>query len=305
MFPERTVFVDLFGGGGAITSAALEYKQDTLFECFKFDKVVYNEVNKLVYTLYSAFIRGEITKEQVSGYVSREAFYDVKNNTDKYPTLQAAIILFVWSFNNAFGSYIFPSREKTKEQSNDVCARFENGRLSLLAKHNIDTSKLETFNEDYHSVSISSNAVVYCDIPYYRTCDYGNVGNVKEITYFRHQTDAESQNCTNISEQLDCKVGCREKHAFTNCYHKGRHYDKVFMFDYDKFYEWALGQDYPVFVSEYNMPSEFECVGEWQRATTGNGMISAENAPIERLYWNGKGLGVVGKGNGLVKGGNK
>jgi hypothetical protein len=292
MFPEKKVFVDLFGGGGAITSAALEYKQDTLFECFKFDKVIYNEINKLVYTLYSAFIRGEIDPADVNMYVTRKMFYEIKED-ESYNTLEKAIILFVWSFCGNMNVYIRNDSCETDEYLREIEYRIETHRSSLIKKHTIDTYKLDTFNKDYRCIPIPNNAIVYCDIPYSGTSDYGDVGDSKKITRFSHNSDKDSQICINISEQLDCKVGCRDKHAFTNCEHKGRHYDKVFVFDYDKFYEWALGQDCPVFVSEYNMPDKFECVGEWQRATFGNGTISAENAPIEKLYWNGKGLGVV------------
>lgn len=36
----------------------------------------------------------------------------------------------------------------------------------------------------------------------------------------------------------------------------------IYGFDYDSFYEWALSRDFPVYVSEYEMPEEFTCVKE-------------------------------------------
>jgi hypothetical protein len=287
MFPEKSVFIDLFGGGGAITSAALEYKQDTLFECFKFDKVIYNEINELVYTLYCAYMRGEITKEMVNGYVSRNAFYDVKSNTSAYPALRAAIILYVWSFSNNFDAYFSFNPNKTETQLNDTLKRFEAGKRSLLAKHNIDISKLETSNKDYRNIPIPENALVYCDIPYSNTSDYrrSEDPDAKQVTYFCHNPSTDSQSCVNIHERLDCYIGCREKHTFIGCKCKGRHYDKLLTFDHEKFYEWALSRDFPVFVSEYAMPSDFECVGEWKRKVVVAGRAQ-QNAPLEKLFYN-------------------
>lgn len=67
-------------------------------------------------------------------------------------------------------------------------------------------------------------------------------------------------------------------------------------FDHDTFYQWALDQESPVFICEYNMPeSDFICVKEWDRVST----YSATNnnyRVVEKLFipskwkewWNGQ-----------------
>lgn len=55
------------------------------------------------------------------------------------------------------------------------------------------------------------------------------------------------------------------------------------IFDHNAFYEWALAQTAPLFISEYSMPSDFECVAEFERVST----FSATNnslRKIERIF---------------------
>lgn len=54
-------------------------------------------------------------------------------------------------------------------------------------------------------------------------------------------------------------------------------------FDHDAFYEWALRQTAPLFISEYDMPSDFVCVAEFERVST----FSATNNSLrktERIF---------------------
>ena len=64
-------------------------------------------------------------------------------------------------------------------------------------------------------------------------------------------------------------------------------------FDHDRFYEWALRQTVPVYVSEYAMPEDFVEVAAWEKRCT---MKSAEHAlrTTEKLFvprWQAKDLG--------------
>lgn len=60
----------------------------------------------------------------------------------------------------------------------------------------------------------------------------------------------------------------------------GRENDKN-IFDYDRFYEWALKQE-NIFISEYQMPDEFECVLEIEHRSI---LAVGKNSAItERLF---------------------
>lgn len=54
-------------------------------------------------------------------------------------------------------------------------------------------------------------------------------------------------------------------------------------FDYDKFYEWCLTREYPVIISEYNMPDCFAPIAETGKACTMCATGKAKRA-VERLY---------------------
>lgn len=50
-------------------------------------------------------------------------------------------------------------------------------------------------------------------------------------------------------------------------------------FDHDAFYEWALRQTEPIFISEYDMPDDFVAIAEWGRVST----FSAINNALKRI----------------------
>lgn len=51
------------------------------------------------------------------------------------------------------------------------------------------------------------------------------------------------------------------------------------VFDYYAFYQWALGQEQPLFISEYDMPDDFVPIAEWTRNST----FSASNNALKRV----------------------
>ena len=64
-------------------------------------------------------------------------------------------------------------------------------------------------------------------------------------------------------------------------------------FDHDAFYEWALSRPFPVFVSEYAMPTEFSCVWDIKHRSILSG--TANNAVTEKLFCNKKDFGRLGQ----------
>lgn len=54
-------------------------------------------------------------------------------------------------------------------------------------------------------------------------------------------------------------------------------------FDYDKFYNWALNQTQPTFISEYEMPNDFVCIAEKNKLSS---MSATSNSTktVERIF---------------------
>ena len=87
--PDAEYFVDLFGGGGAMSHcAALSHK---------YKKVIYNELEPLVYKGFTMAIHGEYSKEK--RWISREDFQKLKT-IDPYAAL-------CFSFGNNMKNYAY------------------------------------------------------------------------------------------------------------------------------------------------------------------------------------------------------
>ena len=87
--PDAEYFVDLFGGGGAMSHcAALSHK---------YKKVIYNELEPLVYKGFTMAIHGEYSKEK--RWISREDFHKLKT-VDPYAAL-------CFSFGNTMKNYAY------------------------------------------------------------------------------------------------------------------------------------------------------------------------------------------------------
>lgn len=87
--PEAETLYDLFGGGGAITHCAAESG--------KYNKIVYNELNSLVYQLFRDAINGQLYKED--RWIDRQTFNDLKDIN--------GYIAYVWSFGNNASGYLY------------------------------------------------------------------------------------------------------------------------------------------------------------------------------------------------------
>ena len=59
-------------------------------------------------------------------------------------------------------------------------------------------------------------------------------------------------------------------------------------FDYDRFYEWADSRNFPVFVSEYQMPEEFAPISQHTRKDTmcakSNNTLRIEKIFVQKRY---------------------
>ena len=80
----------------------------------------------------------------------------------------------------------------------------------------------------------------------------------------------------------------------------GRYAGKGADFDHDRFYEWALRQTQPIFISSYDMPKEdFKVIAEWSRidtlSPTNNSLRVTERIFIPRTQEYVKDNGLFGK----------
>lgn len=117
--PSGDVFVDLFGGGGAVTHAALLSS--------KYRRVIYNELEPVVAKGFEMAVRGGFAGED--RWISREDFFKLKD-TDPY-----AAICF--SFGNDRKNYCYSQEVEPWKKALHLARK--HGDLSEFAKFGIKT----------------------------------------------------------------------------------------------------------------------------------------------------------------------
>lgn len=170
--PPADVFVDAFGGGGAMTCAAAISG--------KYKKIIYNELNKMVYE--------GVKKALTVGYhfnelkwVSREEFLTLKDVDFG--------VASCFSFGSKLDTYAWcdENEEETRKNFEKVMSRpllhlantrcepvVRFRRLVNLAK-TPNKERIEFHNTSYEKLEIPTGAVIYCDPPYRGTADYKGV----------------------------------------------------------------------------------------------------------------------------------
>ena len=82
-----------------------------------------------------------------------------------------------------------------------------------------------------------------------------------------------------ISIKNNCVIYCDIPYAETADY-------QTTNFDYELFYNWALTNNNPVFISEYAMPNTFIKIASFKHRSILS--ATANNEVIENLFWNKK-----------------
>lgn len=239
LLPRGRRFVDLFGGGFAMSHCALLSG--------KYEEVYYNELNPLLVELIKKAINGDYNYNKFKPeFITREKFRELKDK-DGY-------VKYCWSFGSAGQHYMFnPETEKVKKMLHNAvvfneidpkiyeiypefCVRGDNiserrqsvTRIMRQAKQRCDLEQLERLERlqqlerlelhcgSYLDYEYKSGDVVYCDPPYEGVGQYEKGG-------FNHQ----------------------------------------------EFYNWVASRDYPVFFSSYDISDKrFEIIWEKTKITT-------------------------------------
>lgn len=265
--PEAEYFYDLFGGGGAISAMALQFGY----------KVIYNEFNSSVYSLFTRCVKAEPLPREWYQWVSREQFFDSLTKTDLY----SAMIQYCWSFGNRGGSYF--------------CSKKDEHKMRLLHEVvvNKNTAALDMFNASWgtkmsmpqqktiHQRSMQINKHTGIKLPplgsLRRLERLGKIDKVGALC--RLETHNRSYDEIKIDKPeekvivyLDPPYRGTEKYASGN-------------FDHEKLDRYFAGLPYHTYMSEYNAP--FKCVWKTPKRQLLNTACNCKFV-IEKLFWNGK-----------------
>lgn len=246
--PKGERFVDLFGGGFAMSHAALLSR--------RYKQILYNDFNPLIVELIKKGLRGDYNYSKFKpAFITREIFDREKEN-DPY-------IKYIWSFGSngqhyLFGKEIEPLKAaahnfvvfgKYSEELKQYCpksvvtaADIYSRRMQFCgyckaAKKRFELEQLERLqqlelsNISFEKYEHRPGDVVYCDPPYEGTADYGQT------------------------------------------------------FPHTAFYEWAFTRDYPVYFSSYQISDKrFKLV--WAKRLTSSFGGGKNSVNFECLYVN-------------------
>jgi len=146
-------FVDLFCGGCNMIDSVT-------------GKRIANDINPYLIALFKAVINGFRPPE----FINKEERDSIKKNPEKYNPELVGWAGFACGFGGDFnGGYAGISNTKSGTIRN-----YQNEAYRGLLKQAKKLEGVEFFNEDYQSVPLPANSIVYCDIPYKGTTGYSN-----------------------------------------------------------------------------------------------------------------------------------
>lgn len=261
--PPCERFVDLFGGGGAITHCALTYGSQ------KFNSVVYNDIDPLVVEYFENAINGVYNMDKHEPrIIDRDTFFAEKDND--------AMIANVWSFGNDSKSYIYG-----KDIENIKNLAFEMLTRDTVDKRYSAYKKLikEMFKNDFKERVLSDNGAIY------------NLSRVQSLERIANMSlDKKQQKNSNLEIWNQSYEDYTHKKGDTvYCdipYETGKQSNRYSdSFDFKNFYDWAYNADFPVYFSSYEI-SDNRFKSELLKEKTSHLAISNNTKVNEYIYMN-------------------
>jgi site-specific DNA-adenine methylase len=291
--PQSNRLFDIFGGGGAISLTALQFKQFT-------NGVIWNDIDPRLCALVEYILDAkkhklehpelyklnQVYEDKFYKWVSRENFIKHKNRLDWY----GGYIQVVWSFGNKGTSYLFGKEiEETKRLGHE---------LAVYGRH----SDLEAIQNT--GINIPTKVLSYKQLHHRRKFISGwSKQNIKRYDLQRLQQLERLQQLQQLQqlerlERLEQKeLGIDYKNIDPSMFTKNdivyldppyqATADYINAINYNDLYSWIEKINAPVYLSSY--ASKLKPVLALNHRTTLNSSKSMESSKrIEWLFWNEK-----------------
>lgn len=248
--PKGNRFVDLFGGGFAMSHAA--------FLSGRYREVLYNDYNPLIVDLVKGGLKGKYNYGVFQPkFVTRQEFYNQKEK-DGY-------IKYIWSFGNSGHEYMFSKEiEPLKHMAHDfvVFGRWNNA-LERIAPN---------IKQAVKSKNIHDRRMEFCGFVR-RTAKRFDLQQLEQLERLQQKEKWEQLERLERLQQLE-QLTRLEKRAITctNDSYLDYEYqdgDIVYLdppyegtaeysggFDHKKFYDWAANRAYQIWFSSYKNISD-------------------------------------------------
>jgi site-specific DNA-adenine methylase len=264
--PAAEHFYDLFAGGCAITHAALLSR--------KYKYVHANDIDGRGLRLFCDAAHGKYGDE--SRWISREDFL---KNKSLPVSEQDAYVALCWSFSNNMKDYLYSRQIEQYRRACHYAVVFDDWEaFAILCPEVVDetqkalkglndrkTRRLELVRA-ITCVKKTVNNNIIINNPLY---DYARVNQAKRTRQAARLQNLEKlgrlqslQNMKALESLQKSMLDYRDVHIEPNAVvycdipYRGTDTGGYAAIDYDSFYDWCQAQTVPVYISEYDMPSD-------------------------------------------------
>ena len=272
LLPSASHLIDVFAGGCAITHCAMKSG--------KWQHVHANDINEMIVGAFLRAINGEFIGER--RWVSHEEFNRVRD-TDAYASI-------CFSFGGNMSRYAYsPANEDLKRAIH--YAIFFGDHKPFFKLTGIDLTPVLTIpdlRERYLTAKhLSKENGKRIDLEPFERLNRLNSLATAFTNEEKKRLTIGSVDFSEVEIPSDSVVFCDPP------YRESGGYSKAKGFNHDRFYDWALRQTVPVFISEYAMPEDFVEVAAWKKrctmSPTSNSLRTTEKLFVPR--WQAKDLG--------------
>ena len=246
ILPSGERFVDLFGGGFAMSHSALLLPK-------KYKSVLYNDYNTLLVNLINDALHGKYSyKNFKPKFITRQDFDRLKDS-DGY-------VKYIWSFGNSGKNYLFAEDvEPLKHMAHD---------LIVFGKKSNELEKIcPGINEAVKSRDIHSRRMDFCAFVRRRKnrCDQEQLQQLERLQRLQQLQQLERLQRLQQLEQLN-RLEQLELSNMSYLDYEYREGDIVYCdppyegtadygssFDFQEFYDWAISRPYQIWFSSYKI----------------------------------------------------
>lgn len=265
--PNADTLVDLFCGGFAVGEYFLKNGW----------RVIANDKNKYVIALLKKIIFEGLDEKKVLEFVTREKFYDVLNNPDKYDEWYVGYVMNIWSFGNFQKNYLFGKDvEPYKKAGHELVVNKNSLLIQKLIPHipqkYIDgLLQLDTWHKRRLALNRISHKLKT------RILELQHLERLQHLEH-RERLEFYSKDYKEVFIPDGVIVYCDPPYQDTAEY-------KVNDFNHKEFWDWVRkkSKKYKIYISEYSAPMDFKLVLEVPRIVKLQGGAN-KNQPTEKLF---------------------
>lgn len=261
--PSAENFYDLFGGGFSITHFAAQ-EMSHKWKYFHF-----NEIKEGQCDFIKDAIAGKYNyKNFLPKFIDREEF---KKSNDPY-------VKIIWSFGNNCKQYLFnPDTEKKKRSLHNAVVFNE---FDDYAKNFMGFDKFEFTDIKKRRLALKRAGPGLRLEELERLQSLQQLQQLERLERLERQIEFSSLSYDQVEIKDNSVIYCDPPYAGTAKYSEGG-------FDHGKFFDWALNNKHPVFISEYKAPKDFKLIKCFSHRSTLSS--SANNGVYEKLFANAAG----------------